>query len=65
MGQEGLGRRFGFIAIWMQWIHNVVWYPAQLAFVASAAASALGLNQLPGSGLYIMTVIIVVFWWAV
>lgn len=49
----------------MQWIHNVVWYPAQLAFVASAAASALGLNQLPGSGLYIMTVIIVVFWWAV
>lgn len=63
--KEGLGRRFGFIAIWMQWIHNVVWYPAQLAFVASAAASALGLNQLPGSGLYIMTVIIVVFWWAV
>ncbi len=63
--KEGLGQRFGFIAIWMQWIHNVVWYPAQLAFVAAAAASAVGLNQLPNSGVYITVVIIVVFWWAV
>ncbi|MDN6783145.1 MAG: APC family permease [Bifidobacterium mongoliense] len=63
--KEGLGKRFGFLAIWMQWIHNVVWYPAQLAFVAAAAASAVGLNRLTDSGVYITTVIIVVFWWAV
>ncbi|WP_415462158.1 APC family permease [Bifidobacterium psychraerophilum] len=63
--KEGLGRRFGFIAVWMQWIHNVVWYPAQLAFVAAAGASAFGLNSLPDSGIYITIVIIVVFWWAV
>lgn len=63
--REGLGERWGLVAIWMQWIHNVVWYPAQLAFVASAAASVFGLTQLPNSGLYIAIVIVVVFWWAV
>lgn len=63
--KEGLGKRFGFLAIWMQWIHNVVWHPAQLAFVAAAAASAVGLNRLTDSGVYITAVIIVVFWWAV
>ncbi|WP_374285069.1 amino acid permease [Lactococcus sp.] len=63
--KEGLGARWGLVAIWMQWIHNVVWYPAQLAFVAAAVASIFGLDQLPNSGLYIAVVIVVVFWWAV
>lgn len=63
--KEGLGERWGLVAIWMQWIHNVVWYPAQLAFVASAGASVFGLNQLPNSGIYIAIVIVIVFWWAV
>lgn len=63
--KEGLGERWGLVAVWMQWIHNVVWYPAQLAFVAAAGASIFGLDQLPNSGLYIATVIVVVFWLAV
>ncbi|MFT8356499.1 amino acid permease [Bifidobacterium aquikefiri] len=63
--KEGLGQRWGFTAIWMQWIHNVVWYPAQLAFVAGALASACGLEGLSNSGLYVTAVIIVVFWWAI
>jgi amino acid transporter len=63
--KEGLGQRFGFIAVWMQWIHNVVWYPAQLAFVAAAGAAAFGFNHLSDSGVYIMIVIVVVFWWAI
>src|SRR5580704_6908913 len=25
--REGLGDRFGFLAIWMQWVHNIAWYP--------------------------------------
>ncbi len=63
--KEGLGKRFGFIAVWMQWIHNVVWYPAQLAFVAAAGAAAFGLSQLSDYGIYVMIVIVVVFWWAI
>ena len=26
------GERWGFFAIWMQWFHNMTWYPAMLAF---------------------------------
>ncbi len=36
--KEAYGDRIGFSAIWQQWIQNVVWYPAQLAFFASALA---------------------------
>src|ERR1700753_2570263 len=30
--KEALGDRWGFLAIWMQWFHNMTWYPAMLAF---------------------------------
>ena len=32
--KEAFGQRFGFLAIWFQWIENVIWYPTILAFVA-------------------------------
>ena len=32
--REAFGNRFGFLAIWLQWIQNVVWYPIQIAFIA-------------------------------
>lgn len=28
---EAFGSRWGFVAIWLQWIQNVVWYPMMLA----------------------------------
>ena len=33
--REAFGDTWGFFAIWMQWVHNVTWYPAILAFVAT------------------------------
>ena len=33
--KEAFGNKWGFLAIWLQWIQNVVWYPIQLAFVAA------------------------------
>ena len=63
--KEGLGERWGLAAIWMQWIHNVVWYPAQLAMVAASATFIVGANNLSNSGVYTAIVIVVVFWWAV
>lgn len=57
------GDRMGFVAIWQQWMQNVVWYPAQLAFMAGALAyifnPALGSN-----GFFIGVVILVVYWLA-
>ena len=34
--REAFGNRWGFQAIWLQWIQNVVWYPTQLAFIAAS-----------------------------
>ncbi len=32
--KEAFGKRIGFLAIWLQWIENVIWYPTILSFVA-------------------------------
>lgn len=29
---EALGQKWGFLAIWLQWIQNVFWYPIALTF---------------------------------
>lgn len=36
--KQALGTRAGFVAIWVQWIYNVFWYPTILAFVAANIA---------------------------
>lgn len=36
--EEAFGPRWGFVAIFMQWVENLPWYPAIFAFVASAIA---------------------------
>jgi glutamate:GABA antiporter len=55
------GGRAGMVAIWQQWIQNVVWFPVQLAFFASALAYIFN-PGLAGSGVFIGAVIIVVYW---
>lgn len=59
--REGLGDRWGFMAIWMQWIHNVAWYPVIMSFVAVTLAYAL----VPGwadNKFYVCAVILIGFW---
>jgi putative glutamate/gamma-aminobutyrate antiporter len=59
--REAFGDRWGFFSIWMQWVHNVSWYPAILSFVAATLAyifdSALASNKY-----YILAVVLLVFW---
>ena len=33
--KEAFGAKWGFAAVWLQWIQNVVWYPVVLGFVAA------------------------------
>jgi len=63
--KEALGQRWALVAVWVQWAHNVVWYPAQLAMIAGAAAYVVNANRLANSGIYTAAVIIIVFWAAV
>ncbi|MBC9734011.1 APC family permease [Nocardioides marmotae] len=59
--KEAYGDQIGFFAIWQQWMQNVAWYPAQLAFFASALAYVWD-PSLANSGLFTGLVILVVYW---
>lgn len=59
--REALGDRFGFFAIWMQWFHNMTWYPSMLAFVGAALAHFFN-PELAANKTYLIAVILVGFW---
>ena len=54
--------RAGFVAIWLQWIQNVVWYPTQIAFIAASLSFVIGDQRLANNGLYTAVVILVLYW---
>lgn len=60
--REAFGDRWGFFAIWMQWVHNVSWYPAILSFVAATLAYAFGTTWLAANKYFILAVVLIVFW---
>ena len=59
--REGLGDRFGFLAIWMQWAHNLSWYPVILSFVAATMAYVIS-PDLAKNKLFITSIILIGFW---
>lgn len=61
--REAFGPRWGFFAVWMQWIHNATWFPAILSF--SAATFAYLINpDLVENRVYMISVILGGFWGA-
>ena len=60
--KEAFGARWGFVAIWLQWIQNVVWYPTVLAFSAAAIAYVVGEPKLANNGPYVGAFCIVAYW---
>ncbi len=59
--KEALGQRWGFLAIWLQWFHNMTWYPAMLAFIAAALAQLID-PLLVQNKIYVISVILIGFW---
>jgi putative glutamate/gamma-aminobutyrate antiporter len=61
--REALGERWGFVAIWIVWIQNMVFYPTALA--ATAGILAYGFSpEFAENKLYTLGIIIVVYWGA-
>lgn len=60
--KEAFGSRWGFVAIWLQWIQNVIWYPTVLAFAAAALAYLFKHAGLANSNLYTAIIIFTVYW---
>jgi glutamate:GABA antiporter len=61
---QAFGNRWGFLAIWLQWIQNVVWYPVALTFGAAAIAYTVGRPALATNGIYVGFFCIVFYWLA-
>lgn len=59
--KEAFGHRTGFLAIWLLWIENVIWYPTMLTFIAATVAylfdPAIAQNKL-----YLFATSLLTFW---
>lgn len=55
------GEKVALIAIWLQWINTMVWYPTILSFIAGVIAYMVN-PELANNKLYLVSVILVVFW---
>lgn len=59
--KEAFGPKWGFIAIWLQWVENVIWYPTILSFVAATIAYIFN-PSLAENKLYTLMIIFTAFW---
>jgi len=55
------GDKWAMMAIWMQWINTMVWYPTILSFIAGTAAYLLNPELASHKG-YLVGSILIVFW---
>src|SRR5262245_54114067 len=55
--RTAFGERIGFLAIWLQWINNVIWFPTILSFIAGTAAYLID-PALAQNKVYLISVIL-------
>jgi amino acid transporter len=55
------GDKIALIAIWLQWINTMVWYPTILSFIAGVIAYMVN-PDLANNKAYLVSVILIVFW---
>ncbi len=59
--KTAFGEKWAMLAIWLQWINTMVWYPTILSFIAGTAAYLIN-PELAQNKWYLVTCILVVFW---
>jgi amino acid transporter len=59
--RHAFGERVGVLAIWLQWVNTMVWYPTILSFIAGTAAYLFD-PALAGSKTFLVCVILSIFW---
>jgi amino acid transporter len=55
------GERMGFLAVWLQWINNVVWFPTLLLFIAGTATYLIN-PALSQNKYFMITMVLTIFW---
>ncbi|MEM8727231.1 MAG: amino acid permease [Chlamydiota bacterium] len=59
--KAAMGHRLAFLAAWLLWIENVVWYPTILSFIAGTIAFSFN-PALTNDTLYLFCMILGIFW---
>ena len=59
--REAFGPRWGFLAIWLQWVYNIVWYPTIFSFIAGIIAYLIN-PALVNNKLFVFLVTLSAFW---
>ena len=63
---EAYGKKWGFLAIWVQWIESTIWYPTVLTFGAVSIAF-IGMDphhdmMLASNKVFTLIVVLVIYW---
>lgn len=58
---RSFGEKWGMVAIWLQWINTMIWYPSFLSFVAGTAAYLID-PALVENEIYLVSTILLIFW---
>lgn len=61
--KNAFGEQFGFLAIWFQWLENVIWTPTVLTFTVGTLAFLIS-PELANNKYFLITSIWVIFWLA-
>jgi len=59
--RAAFGEKMGFLAIWLQWISNVFWFPTMFSFVAGTAIYFIS-PELAQNKFYLVSAILVILW---
>ncbi len=59
--KTAFGEKWAMLAIWLQWINTMVWYPTILSFIAGTAAYLID-PALAQNKWYLIACILIVFW---
>lgn len=59
--KHAFGARIGTLAVWLQWINTMVWYPTMLLFIAGTAAHLLNPALAANKG-FLLLIALATFW---
>ncbi|MFA5250023.1 MAG: APC family permease, partial [Parachlamydiales bacterium] len=59
--KEALGIKAGFVAIWLQWVENVIWYPTILGYMATTLGYLID-PRLAENNLFVFFTVLTIVW---
>lgn len=55
------GERMGFLAVWLQWVNNIIWFPTMLSFIGGTATFIIN-PDLAQNKYYMISMVLAIFW---